>query len=166
MYHISRHFLGQKAVFTPRVPVSQNKCEIDLPARVCAAPSIEQCWEAINGCQDLIDEMKKNNVSGYYFFVYKFNDSSSFTPSTSVKDFNQSGEMISLVTVEAELIDVFYVDCWRLRRGMHDITLKDGTLLKGAKEHATIEEAISAYNEWQGEDLRKIEKKVKAKPWP
>lgn len=155
MFHISRHYLGQMATFKPRIPVSQNKCEIDLPARVCAGPTVEQCWEAINGFNDLITEMKKNNVTGYYFFVYKFNDVSTFVPSATVKDYNNSGEMISALPVNAELVEVFYVDSWRLYSS-----------LEKAKEPATFEEAIKAYNNWQGEDLMKIEQIVNAMPWP
>ena len=165
MYHISRHYLGQNATFKPRIPVSQNEGETKLPARVCAAPSIDQCWEAINGCYDLIAEMRKQRVTGYYFFVYQFNDTSSFVPSESVKDYNKSGEMISVMPVEAELIDVFYVDSWRLYRGLGDVVLKDGSTKAGAKEPATFEEAINAYNDWQMSIMKEIEKKVYSEFW-
>jgi hypothetical protein len=153
MYHISRHYLGQKATFTPRIPVSQNRCEIDLPARVCAAKIIEQCWEAINGCHDLIKEMKWN-ANGYYFFVYKFNDPSAFEENKAVKDFEATGEMVSYKSVEADLVEVFYVNSWRMTRALVEV-----------KESATMEEAVEAYNKWQSEDLLKIEDKVKNTEW-
>lgn len=154
MYHISRHYLGQKVEFTPRIPISQNACEIDLPARVCAAPSIEQCWEAINGCNDIITELQNYKVTGYYFFVYQFPDTSSFAPSTCVKDFEHSNEMISLTPVKAELISVFYVGYGWLRAS-----------LDKAKQHATTDEAISAYNDWQGEIIKSVEAKVYGEFW-
>lgn len=149
MYHISKHYLGNTAIFNPRIPVSQNVCEIQLPARVCAAPTVEQCWEAINGCNDIITEMQKKKVTGYYFFVYRFLDTSTFSPSTTVKDFVHSGEMISLIPVEAELIDVFYVGYGWLR-----------ATLDKAKQFATIEEAIAAYKDWQKEYMMDVENAV------
>jgi hypothetical protein len=152
-YHISRHYLGDTATFTPRVPVSQNQCEIDLPARVCAAKTIEQCWLAIKDCSDLFYQMKKNPTTGYYFFIYEF-DSEQFVDNTSVLDFAQTGEMVSFKPVQGVLKQVFYANKWRMHKELADVM-----------EDATFEEAASAYYDWQQADLIKIEAIVEAAEW-
>jgi len=154
MYHISRHFIGREAKFKPRIPISQNKCETGLPPRICAADSVEKCWDAIRVCRDLITEMKKSNYPGFYFFVYRFKNPSLFVKNNVVMDAHSTNEHISYEDADAELIDVFYCDSWRLLK----------PLLFGY-EKATIEEAIEAYNEWQKETLQIAEKTVEEMEW-
>lgn len=139
-------------MFMPRVPVSQNKSEIEMPARVCASETVEGCWDAIRCCHDLHSEMRKNNTSGYYFFIYEF-DAANFQAS-NVFDAEKTKEVIAMKMVKGTLVSAFYVDKYRLN-----------TEFKIAREDASIEEAVSAYNDWQKDDLYKIEDLIEKIEW-
>ena len=146
MLHISRHYLGDTAQFTPRIPVSQNEVESSLAPRVCAASDIEKCWKSISGCVDLFKAMKKNKTNGYYFFVYEFENKDAFTENMAVLDFNETNEHVSFVPVSAKIVSAFYVDSYRLFSSA-----------QSAMENASLEEAKSAYYEWQKQDMIRIE---------
>ena len=148
MYHISRHYLGASATFTPRVPVQQNAAEEKLPPRICASPTVEQCWNALKGCNDMMREMRFcKGVDGFYFFIYKM-DESTFSENKDVLDFALTNEHISLVPVKAELVECIYIKSAR----MHFCLSFDSI-----REDATIEEAASAYKEWQKDEIYRIE---------
>ena len=145
-FHISRHYLGNEANLTPRIPVSQNPTECAMAPRVCASESLNGCWESIKVCHDLVSAMKQNKTLGYYFFVYEL--SGNFVES-GVIDSHKTGEVVSYSEAKGRLLFAFYVDSYRLTNS-----------LESAAEKATIQEAISAYNEWQKDDILKIERSL------
>jgi hypothetical protein len=150
MYHISRHFLGSKATFSPRIPFSQNENEINMNPRVCASPNVDLCWKAISVCGDLNKSIRESDYTGVYYFVYKM-DEKTFVKNENVMDFEKTQEYISHEPVNAELIDVFYVN---------SSNLKNGSFLQKIKEKATISESINAYFDYQKDLMISIEKSL------
>jgi hypothetical protein len=149
MLHISRHYLGDTAEFTPRIPVSQNEVEAILDPRICAAPDIEKCWKSISACTDLFKAMKANKTNGYYFFVYEFDNKDAFTENATVLDFNETGEHVSFVPVSAKIVSAFYVDSYRLFSSYHS-----------AMENSSVDDAKKAYFDWQKNDIIEIENAI------
>ena len=154
MYHISRKYIGQAVTFIPFIPVSQNKSEIEMPARVCASPTVSQCWEAIKVCQDLFDLMRQQKgVGGFYFFVYKFDNPAGFTPNTEVYDFEKTEEHISLVAQKATLVKTVWVNKYCLRSSFDK-----------AAEEVEFAEAIEQ-DEEQREMMRGFERIIEEMEW-
>jgi hypothetical protein len=151
--HISRHFIGTTAKFTPLVPTSQNVGEREMPARICAAQTVAQCWAAIACCADINFELKKN-APGYYFFVYQFAEPNGFVKNESVMDFAQTGELVAYEAQEAELVGCFFVNA-------HDLKNKN---FAGVAIPCEIEEGIENYSE-QREAVRKAERAVEEMEW-
>ena len=152
VYHISRSYIGDNVLFTPRTPVSQNKSEIDMPKRICASDSIEKCWEGVRCCNDLVFEMKNNTTDGYYFFVYEFN-ADDFVKSP-VFDAEKTGEVISTKMTRGQFSHAIYVQKHKLDNAFNE-----------AVETATNQEAITAWNKWQKDDIQEIEDRVESVEW-
>lgn len=119
MYHISRHFLGHQATFNPQLPVSQNKSELQMAARVCGAETIENCFKSIKCCWDLMEALNEADIekNGVYFFVYEFENTKYFTENKSVLDFHLTGEFISSKNEKAKLVSAFWVSNQDLGKG-------------------------------------------------
>lgn len=153
LYHISRRFIGTEVKFWPFKPVSEQKDEVSLPARVCASPTLAQCWDAI-ACTDVITEMRRKGegTNGFYFFVYDFESTDNFKANTCVFDFEKTGEHISVCRENAKLISCFYVDRYKMQRTNFD----------DVAQSATIPEAIEAWEEWQKDMIVQIEAAIEA----
>jgi len=155
MFHISRKYIGDNATFTPSIPVSQNKSEIEMPSRVCASPTVSQCWEAIKVCQDLFDLMREQRgVGGYYFFIYKFDNATDFSPNYEIYDFEKTNEHIALSAQKATLVKTVWVNKYCLRSGFDKVA-----------EDVEFAEAIEQEEEWQREMMRSFERIVEEMEW-
>lgn len=97
--------------------------------------------------------MKSNNTDGYYFFVYSFNPEN-FQDST-VFDAHETGEVISENAQKGTFEYAFYVKKKNISNDS----------LEAVAETATKDEAVSAYFDWQKEDIYAIEEELERAAW-
>lgn len=145
MYHISRHYLGTEFTFNPQTPICTNEVENEMPERVCASPTVEQCWDAIKGCRPIQREVKRRFINGLYFFVYEFSNTETFFENRGVKDFDKTQEHISLTPVKAVLKKAIWCDAYKLDRDYLFV------------EDIELDEAVESYGNFQKDLINEIE---------
>lgn len=105
MYHISAYYLGKKIVLMPKVPSTVMADEDNETARVCFAPSIEQCLLGIRGTKSI----DKTYTGQYGYFLYSTEET--LEPAgTRVPDFYRTNEHWSLKPVKVKFVGVVYFD--------------------------------------------------------
>ncbi len=133
LYHLSNRFLGTEAMFEPNLPVNAHESEQDLPARVCASPSLAQCWQSIRGKkmhQAWASELEALEVSEVYFFLYRFDQTSAFLQNGAAFDAKETAEHYALEPQRGVL-------CGAYRISKHLVYL-------GASEHLLQVDALQA----------------------
>lgn len=105
LYHITFQNLGQAVMINPSVSADAHTSEISV-ARVCAAPSVAQCIDALAMCDKVKDGRKSCKLVG---FIYQIEDVSQFKAYSDVFDFSETGEHISEKPAAATLVGIIHI---------------------------------------------------------
>ena len=145
LYHLSAKYLGQRVKLKALVPEDMAKSEVDF-ARVCAAPSIEQCIIALHEMEWF---MEKKSERILCLFVYEIEDISKFEAYEDVFDFDLTGEHVSKLDSWATFKEVVHVPEWHKAGylNLEKTHLIDIPFFRCAYEHISNEVFEKYYSE-------------------
>lgn len=137
LYHISLKDLGSECNFWPLRPdeTDQDPSEYDMPARICAAPSIEQCVDSVYTCAKVRSLVRKY---GAKFFIYTFEgeEAAKFSANEHVYDHSTTEEYISIVRAKAKRINMgIFLPAWGARYEKYIIS--EGVSVENVRKFAS-----------------------------